>query len=436
MNITGGIDVAIKIVSKKSLASVMFTCAILMLVLLVANKAHALSAPNLALNPNSDKTIAPNVTASHTTGTTSSAIDGLFLYNDFNGRWTTYGGPSTNWLAIEFDAPTTFNQVRLYLYNDESGVRPPASYSIEYWNGFDWVETLNQTKTPFIPTAEVNSAATPQNTLNTVDFDTVTSNKIRAKFINGGASVGLVEFEVYHLSLLDTIATATALKNEAVEGTLVGQYGPGTIAALDIAIIAARAVADGMIMEQSVLDAAEQTLHVAISAFESTEVQLESYYSAFSNEAGNVIMLYVSNDLSRYSEYNSDSYMVLDGSDVYSDIDYASINSVNNTIMLFLNNPLPDNVDSIRLKLREGAFQTEEGHMNASVDDIPIFRSSQLDMNNDQSIDIEDLVKLQASSLALKDINRDGTFDYNDMWILLQQVSPEFASEEPQQYPD
>jgi len=58
-------------------------------------------------------------------------------------------------------------------------VQPPASYLIQFWNGSDWVDIPNQTKSPAIPAAFVN----------TVNFDVVTSNKVKIEFINKGGGV-------------------------------------------------------------------------------------------------------------------------------------------------------------------------------------------------------------------------------------------------------
>ncbi len=174
------------------------------------------SEPNLAVN--SDRIGYPSISASFTCCVNQDnpwyAIDGIFS----TSRWTNYGGHGTDWLAIDFGSTTTFNKVNLYLYNDGGGVQPPASYNVQYWDGAAWVDASNQVKSPLIPTGSVYSTATPENTLNTVSFDTVVTDQVRVVFTNGSNYVGIVELEVYYEDLIPsgegTDASPYAISNE------------------------------------------------------------------------------------------------------------------------------------------------------------------------------------------------------------------------------
>jgi hypothetical protein len=209
---------SIEAMFKRSVIATLLTVAIILSMFSTPSRVHALNEPNLALNPSG--TGFPYITASYECcgnleDSAWNAVNGTFYYkeNEPRDRWTNYDGSQTDWLAIDFGSAKTFNQVKLYIYNDGGGVQPPASYLIQYWNGSDWIDTTNSTKTPATPTATINSAATPENTLNTVNFDTVTSQNLKVTFTNqGGSYSGVVELEVYlHDSAADQNAAASVI---------------------------------------------------------------------------------------------------------------------------------------------------------------------------------------------------------------------------------
>ncbi|MDF2718372.1 MAG: discoidin protein, partial [Paenibacillus sp.] len=105
-------------------------------------------------------------------------------------------------------------------------MQPPASYMIQYWNGGGWVNVPNQTQTPAIPEALLNTAV----------FDTVTSDQMRILFTNrNGAYTGLVELEVFlngstavmkDVSVLSAIGDATGYSMKLkVASVLDATYG-------------------------------------------------------------------------------------------------------------------------------------------------------------------------------------------------------------------
>lgn len=410
----------------------LMTLAAALSVFAAAGGAHATSGLNLALNASG--TGYPNVTATGTCGCDSAwkIVNGIYSYQESpRDRWTNYGSPNaSDWVAIDFGAARTFNQIKLYLFNDGGGVQPPASYVVEYWDGSSWAAPANQTKSPLVPTAAINSAANLANTVNTVDFDTVTSQKIRVTFnkANGTAS-GLVELEVFDArTLLDAIAAANQVYQSSIEGTLPGQYSLAAKAALAAAIAAAKTIADDTNADQSARDAAEAALDNAVAIFQSTIIPLESVYAAISNEAGTVITLYVSNALDTSYEPQTVQYNVYEGANPYAAVSSVSQNRPDNSIRLVLGTPLPANADSMRLKLSQDAFRSDQGIPNASANDIPITQASQLDWNEDRRIGIDDLAQLVSSESPLKDIDRNGTVDKRDLQILLKQIMPVSAS--------
>ncbi len=135
----------------------------------------------------------PEVSASYTFQLDDAwrALDGRIYYEDIpNSRWTNYQSPNaSDWLGVDFGSVRSVNEVRLHLYSDGGGVKPPASYDVQSWNGTSWVSIPSQLKSP----------ATPQgDALNRVSFPAVNTRKIRVVFQNpAGAKVGVVELEAW-----------------------------------------------------------------------------------------------------------------------------------------------------------------------------------------------------------------------------------------------
>ena len=62
------------------------------------------------------------------------AIDGQVAFLDIpNTRWTDYGSPNpTDWWSVNFGQIRPVSDIRIYFYNDNGGVKPPASYELQY----------------------------------------------------------------------------------------------------------------------------------------------------------------------------------------------------------------------------------------------------------------------------------------------------------------
>ncbi|MCD1259437.1 discoidin domain-containing protein [Paenibacillus athensensis] len=189
-------------------AMVLFSLTALLLVSM-PGLVQAQGSDNLALNPGGSGF--PELSASYTCGCDSvwSTVNGIYSYTDNpRDRWTNYGSPNaSDWIAVDFGAPQSFNQVNIYVFDDGGGVRPPASYEVQTWDGSDWTPVQNAVKTP----------ATPGAALNTANFDPVTATKMRVVFTNGAAYSGVVELEVLdagQLSYAD-VAAISAFGNAA-----------------------------------------------------------------------------------------------------------------------------------------------------------------------------------------------------------------------------
>jgi hypothetical protein len=123
--------------------------------------------------------------------------DGIIRANplppDMWCTWTPHN-PATQWIEYDWDHPVTLNETRIYFWDDHpaganEGVAPPASWTLEYWNGSDWLPVPNAT-----------AYTTDLGRFNEVRFDTVTTARLRATFrASGGdghyAAVAVQEWE-------------------------------------------------------------------------------------------------------------------------------------------------------------------------------------------------------------------------------------------------
>ncbi|GLX70579.1 hypothetical protein MU1_49250 [Paenibacillus glycanilyticus] len=122
------------------------------------------------------------------------ANDGIISYNDSpRNRWTSYQSPNTtDWLQTDLSAASTVTQAQIYLFDDGGGVKSPASYNVQYWNGTAWVNAANQSKSPAAPAG---------NQVNTVTFTPVSTSKLRVVFTpQAGSSSGVTEINYFGTS--------------------------------------------------------------------------------------------------------------------------------------------------------------------------------------------------------------------------------------------
>ncbi|MFD0678195.1 discoidin domain-containing protein [Paenibacillus sp. GCM10027630] len=478
-------------VLKKSMIPVLLMIVMLLTLLTNSNRAHADNEPNLALNPNG--TGYPELTASNTCGCDSvwSVVNGIFSYNESpRDRWTNYGSPNpTDWVAINFGSAKSFNQVKLYVFNDGGGVQTPASYLIQYWNGSDWISPTNQIKTPELPEASLSSKATPATTLNTVDFDTVTSDKLRVVFTSRSFSYsGLVELEVFLHQTEDQIAAAAVM-------TLIGQLpvqasvaltdkpaisaartaynnltlaqrslvtnlskltaAEAAIAALEVDQIAAAAVMTliGQLPVQAsvaltdkpaitvariaynVLTVSQKSLVTNLSkltAAEAAIVTLETpkmkdinILSAFGDESGHRITIKLSSVLDVTYGVQPAKFQIL-ASGVQSTATnavYDLTDSSHQTIKLSFASPVLLNETSVSISIQSGAFKTSSNELNNAIQSRPVITFKKLDLSNDNRIGVDDIVLMMSNAASQIDVNQDGVFNREDIFILLSQIS-------------
>jgi hypothetical protein len=109
------------------------------------------------------------------------------------------GSPDAEqWLEIDLQQPRQLDTVKLFFFNDKSfnpqqnassnTYRQPASYTVQYHDGTNWVDVPGQVKSP----------ATPQANRNVVTFPDVTTQRVRVLMTRtGNFGIGVKEIQVF-----------------------------------------------------------------------------------------------------------------------------------------------------------------------------------------------------------------------------------------------
>jgi hypothetical protein len=100
-------------------------------------------------------------------------------------RWGCWPQTGTQWIELDWSQPITTNGSSVYFLDDGGGVRLPASWVIQYWNGSAFVNVPNASNYP-----------ATDNTFNAVSFSTVTTTKLRVSLQSGQGSVGVIQWVV------------------------------------------------------------------------------------------------------------------------------------------------------------------------------------------------------------------------------------------------
>ena len=86
---------------------------------------------------------------------------------------------------LTWSSDQTLDAADVYFFDDNGGVRVPASYRLQYWNGTSYVD--------------VASGGNPVavNQYNRVTFSQVSTTRLRVVLQSGAGSVGLLEVKAY-----------------------------------------------------------------------------------------------------------------------------------------------------------------------------------------------------------------------------------------------
>ncbi|MEV0389305.1 hypothetical protein [Nonomuraea sp. NPDC050643] len=98
-----------------------------------------------------------------------------------NRRWGTWPNTGEQWALLTWSQSQTLNSAQVYFFDDNGGVRVPASWRLQRWTGSAYAD---------IP----GTYPTAVNAYNTVTFSSpVSTTRLRVLLQSGQASVGLLE---------------------------------------------------------------------------------------------------------------------------------------------------------------------------------------------------------------------------------------------------
>ena len=123
--------------------------------------------------------------------TLSAINDGYVPANSADHSHGAYGNwPQTGAQWVEYDWPLPINicMMDVYWWQDNQGIYAPASCSVQYWNGSN-----------FVPVGNPSGLGVALNQFNTTTFDPVTTTRLRLLIQSdtAGHSTGILEWRVY-----------------------------------------------------------------------------------------------------------------------------------------------------------------------------------------------------------------------------------------------
>lgn len=99
--------------------------------------------------------------------------------------WGDWPQTGTQWVELDWSSPVTTSGSDVYFADDGGGLRLPASWTVQYWNGSAFVD---------VPASGAYPSA--DNTFNHVSFGSITTTKLRVVMQSGLGSVGVIQWVV------------------------------------------------------------------------------------------------------------------------------------------------------------------------------------------------------------------------------------------------
>nr|MDT0660651.1 discoidin domain-containing protein [Micromonospora sp. DSM 115978] len=99
-----------------------------------------------------------------------------------NPRWGTWPNTGQQWAELTWPTAQTVRSAQVYFFDDNGGVRLPASWQLQYWTGSAYAAVPGASGHP-----------TALNQYNQVTFTPVSTTRLRVLLTSGTASVGLLE---------------------------------------------------------------------------------------------------------------------------------------------------------------------------------------------------------------------------------------------------
>nr|MDT0660648.1 cellulose-binding protein [Micromonospora sp. DSM 115978] len=103
-----------------------------------------------------------------------------------NPRWGTWPNQGEQWVLLTWSQPQTIRAAEAYFFDDNGGVRLPASWRVQSWNGSGYVDVAGASGYPIAV-----------DRYNLVTFTAVSTTRLRFLLQSGSASVGLLEVKAH-----------------------------------------------------------------------------------------------------------------------------------------------------------------------------------------------------------------------------------------------
>lgn len=103
-----------------------------------------------------------------------------------NPRWGTWPNQGRQWVDLTWTATQAIRAAEVYFFDDGGGVRVPASWKLQSWNGSAYVDVTGASGYPIAA-----------DRYNLVTFDVVNTTRLRVVLDSGTASVGLLEVKAH-----------------------------------------------------------------------------------------------------------------------------------------------------------------------------------------------------------------------------------------------
>ena len=117
----------------------------------------------------------------------TTAIDPPSSNDTVNRRWGTWPQQGEQWVQLDWASPQRINASDMYFFDDGGGVRVPASWRIQYWDG----ESVPRPGRPQRVRARRPTSTTAPRSRS------VTTTRMRAVLMGETASVGVLEWRLY-----------------------------------------------------------------------------------------------------------------------------------------------------------------------------------------------------------------------------------------------
>ncbi|MFB6396126.1 discoidin domain-containing protein [Polymorphospora sp. 2-325] len=103
-----------------------------------------------------------------------------------NPRWGTWPNTGQQWADLTWGSAQTLRSAQVYFFDDNGGVRLPASWRLQYWTGSGYADVPGASGYP-----------TAANAYNVVTFPALSTTRLRVLLESGAGSVGLLEVKAY-----------------------------------------------------------------------------------------------------------------------------------------------------------------------------------------------------------------------------------------------